>query len=72
MKKCYKCQKIKDFPFFYKNSCKKDGYTSICKGCKKIEDKKYRAKNKKQIKEYQQLVILYNIKRSCTYDNKES
>ena len=52
MKKCNKCNTVKDFSDFRKNKCSKDGYYLICKDCKKVLDKIYRDKeSSKKLKE---------------------
>jgi hypothetical protein len=63
MKKCPKCQIVKDYSDFSKSSSRKDGFRVYCKKCssiqkknydeKKIEkNKDYREKNKEKSKEY--------------------
>ena len=39
MKKCIKCEIIKDNQFFYKDKSRSDGYRSKCKSCEKISKK---------------------------------
>lgn len=36
MKKCNKCQNIKEYQYYFKDKSKKDGYHTICKDCTKI------------------------------------
>jgi hypothetical protein len=50
MKKCYYCKKNLGFDCFGKNASKPDGLASECRKCKSEQDKKYREKNKKNIK----------------------
>jgi hypothetical protein len=63
MKKCYKCNELKEIIYFSVDSTKKDGLDSSCKSCRKKyrEDNKnilsekrkiYVEKNKDKIKEY--------------------
>ena len=40
MKKCTKCNKLKDFKNFHKNKGNLDGYAYHCKGCRKEESLK--------------------------------
>lgn len=60
MKICVKCQESREFKFFSRKKDSKDGYSTICKGCKKEYDTanhsdvlrrkaKYRLKNKEVI-----------------------
>lgn len=62
MKKCHRCEKIKEFVDFWKDKRRKDGLTFLCKSCHKIDIKKwivknpgyhqkYRAKNRQKAKE---------------------
>ncbi len=60
MKKCNKCNTVKDFSDFRKNKCSKDGYYLICKDCKKVLDKIYRDKESSK-----------KIKQKWLEDNKE-
>ena len=53
-KKCPKCEIIKNSIEFYKDSSKKEGYSSFCKECSKLNTKQYTLNNKEKIKEYQQ------------------
>lgn len=52
MKKCNKCQEIRDFDQFPKDRSKKDGYATICKICQKLHrelpEVKARAKEREQ------------------------
>lgn len=51
MKRCFKCKLEKLFSEFYK--CKRDGYQSACKSCKKllkkISDKTYFERNREKL-----------------------
>ncbi len=51
MKKCFKCQQIKDITEFYR--CKRDGYQSACKICKKslkkVSDRDYFNRNRDRL-----------------------
>lgn len=49
MKICSKCKKLKDESEFHKHSRNKDGLRNVCKECRKIETKEYRAKNREEI-----------------------
>ena len=48
-KTCYRCKQPQPLKLFGKKSKSKDGLTSICKPCKKIEDKEYREANKERL-----------------------
>ncbi len=50
-KKCPKCGKIKDIGEFYKNKCRRDGFTSYCKDCISIDSSDYHSRNKEKCKE---------------------
>lgn len=41
MKKCTKCKEVKDFSKFPKKSNSKDGYYTLCKVCKNLNNKMY-------------------------------
>ncbi len=41
MKKCIKCQALKPYSAFHKWNQRKDGYRTICKECRKADEKKY-------------------------------
>jgi len=57
---CNKCELVKDITDFPKNKASKDGYRNYCKKCKNVADrlykieynKKYRTKNRENIKKY--------------------
>lgn len=62
MKKCNKCQNLLDLNCFSKDSDKKDGFSTICKGCRKIYGKKY----------YNEKIDVINVKRKqYRIENKE-
>lgn len=48
---CNKCEKLKEYKDYHKDSFRKDGYYSICKDCRKSSTKKYRENNKEIINE---------------------
>lgn len=50
MKKCSKCQTLKNIEFFNKNKSQKDGLSAYCIPCKRAHDKKYYAKNSSRVK----------------------
>lgn len=41
MKKCSKCQQVKDLSEFHKNRAMRDGYQHYCKGCSKQASNRY-------------------------------
>ena len=41
MKKCYKCEEVKDLNHYYTDRTRKDGFTNQCKACKYKYDKEY-------------------------------
>lgn len=50
-KKCRICGDFKDYTEFYKDKCRKDGFSNRCKICDRKESKKYQQKNKETLKE---------------------
>jgi hypothetical protein len=48
-KVCRKCNTEKDILEFYRHSIEKDGHTSVCKDCIKIQVVKYAANNKEKV-----------------------
>lgn len=46
MKKCSKCEQLKDLSLFFKDKGFKDGHASICKACKQANTYAWREKNK--------------------------
>ena len=63
MKKCNKCKVEKGLVYFYRDNARKDGYSYICIQCEKKRSKKYRARNKKKIKERDKVYNLENKER---------
>lgn len=59
MKKCNKCKEVKEEEKFSKNKGNKDGYSYICKDCKKREDKEYR-------KTFKGLIFSIYSKQKCS------
>ena len=55
MKKCKKCNEIKELSKFHKNNTMKDGYVNKCKECRKI----YNSENKDRIRKYNQAYDKY-------------
>lgn len=53
-KTCRKCELILPIEQFHKLSRSRDGYASLCKGCKAAEDDAYRAGNRERIRKRQQ------------------
>lgn len=51
MKKCYKCQELKEIYEFTKNRSNKDGLDCYCKVCRRKASQDYRAANPKKIAE---------------------
>lgn len=49
---CTKCEKAKDLSVFGGNLGRRDGTQEICKDCKSLMDKFYRANNPEKIKQY--------------------
>lgn len=50
MKKCSKCQEVKNLQFFSKNKTQRDGYENYCKSCKGKACNNYYLKNKSKWK----------------------
>lgn len=69
MKKCSKCNLVKEFAFFSKGG-NKDGFRSSCKKCCSIEKKIYRENNKEKIAEYRK--EYYILKEKNTLQNKKT
>ena len=67
MKKCYKCEEVKDLNHYYTDRTRKDGLTNQCKSCKYKYDKEYSKKRKKYFKKYYkenaQVYVDYNERR---------
>ena len=75
-KKCYKCNKIKDFNFFAKNKRYKDGFNDVCKPCRKkinIErkekDKQYYHNNRDKIISQNKQNYINNKKERLEYSS---
>lgn len=51
-KTCIRCNNEKVLSDFYKDKRRKDGYTGICKECRKIENREYRVENLSVLKAY--------------------
>lgn len=51
-KECIKCNEIKDLNEFYLINKKKNKRSNSCKTCHKINNRRYRLKNKEKIKQY--------------------
>ena len=47
---CYKCQQDKSLDVFGKNKSKKDGLSTECKPCKRLQDKQYYVENADSVK----------------------
>lgn len=60
MKKCYICKEFLDFDKFNKNKSKPDKLATECKSCKAKQDKEYRSKNNRKIKETKHIYYLNN------------
>ena len=65
MKKCNKCLDIKNLTDFPKNKRQNDGYSNICKECKKCKYILHREKNIEYQKKYNQK----NKEKISTYNN---
>lgn len=63
MKYCKKCDTTRDFSEFHRSKQHRDGYSPICKSCKKSYNKAYYNKNKSEIVEQ---------KKSYYYKNQEA
>lgn len=48
---CYKCNENKPLDAFGKNKSKKDGLSTECKFCKKLQDRRYYNENKEKVLE---------------------
>lgn len=74
MKKCIKCQIIKNEEEFHKLKFSSDGYRSVCKECRKKDSKLYYSNNKEKIinasKSYQKQYYIDN-KDKISSRNKE-
>ena len=60
MKKCKKCNEIKDLISFYKNKQSKDGFRSDCKDCVKNRASIWALENKENRKEYLKKYLIKN------------
>lgn len=52
IKTCNRCKEQKELTMFSKKDSSRDGYNSVCKNCKNVEDKK-RAEQKKFDKQFE-------------------
>lgn len=54
MKQCHDCLSVFDLTpdYFYKHPTSSDGYDFICKECRKLRSKQWRAKNRQRHREY--------------------
>lgn len=59
MKKCYKCNKIKNLSDFNKDSSRKDGYMHKCRSC----GKKYYRSNKERIRNKNKEYVIKNYQK---------
>jgi hypothetical protein len=73
MKKCYKCQIIKNKIDFCKNNSYKDNLSDICRLCKKEENLKNKEYNKEYNKNYriQNREKLKNLSKQHYIENKQ-
>lgn len=53
LKLCSKCKEVRPTSDFYKDSSKKDGFRTTCKGCKAVVDRDYKQNNRDKVKERQ-------------------
>ncbi len=71
LKKCYKCEQLKEVSEFNKNKTKKDGLSGVCKKCHKKYRREHYLKNKekviKQVNEYKKK----NANKSKRLTNRE-
>jgi hypothetical protein len=74
MKNCSKCNKDKEFKFFYKKKLSKDGYTNICISCRKEYNKinkentnQYYVDNKEKFTTQSKKYYLENIEKHNKY-----
>jgi hypothetical protein len=51
MKRCYRCEEVKQFEEFFKNRSKKDGLSTECKSCQKIYTANWARNNPEKRKE---------------------
>jgi len=72
MKTCTKCKQSKQLSEFNKNKNYKDGFSYVCRNCKKIEQKEYRLVNKETISIKRKLSIptIHSIKSKTTSQRK--
>ena len=63
IKKCSRCQELKDIELFYKCSATKDNHSSMCKDCARIAKAEWRKKHLKRSRE---------INRQNYYNHKEA
>jgi hypothetical protein len=74
---CYKCNQNKPLESFGKNKSKKDGLSTECKPCKKLQDRSYYKNNIEQVKQsakqYRELnpEKVSQAKRNCYLKDKE-
>ena len=72
MKKCSKCEEVKELSEFYKHRRRKDGLSASCKICDKTYQAKYRKNNPTKIKEYQKEYREANKDRYKSYDKDDN
>lgn len=70
MKECTKCNKVKDFSEFNKDSRNKDGLWSSCKECKAAYRRSYYLKNKEKENNNSKQWILNNKEKHRSYYRK--
>ena len=70
MKKCNKCNKLKESSFFYKRKISPDGFQSICKECAILYSKKYFKKNREEIIKKRKRYSILNKNKISIYRKK--
>lgn len=62
-KVCSKCNIEKEISEFYKRKESKDGFSSYCRGCKKISAEQYKEKNPDKVKQSKRNEYLRNLEK---------
>ena len=70
MKKCYTCKEMRALTGFNKNRARKDGLSSICRECGKIQSRKYYSENTEKHKKetYKRKLLILERNRKFIYE----